>query len=116
MQLTNMLTDSAVLQELGSRLARQRIDRNCTQAELARKAGIGKRTLERIESGDSVQLVSLIRVLRELGLLQNLEAIAPEPGHRPLDYLKRHGRARRRASTRGVKEDRSAQWHWGDEQ
>ena len=115
MKLTNLITDDTVLRELGTRLARQRIDRSRTQAQLARRAGIGKRTLERIEAGDSVQLVSLIRVLRELEILENLDAVVPEAGPRPLDYIKRQGKLRQRVSTSGVKEKPEAQWRWGDE-
>jgi DNA-binding XRE family transcriptional regulator len=115
MKLTNLLTDETVLRELGARLARQRIDCFYTQAQLARRAGIGKRTLERIEAGDSVQLVSLIRVLRELETLENLDAVIPEAGPRPLDYVKRQGKHRQRASTPRVKEEPESQWRWGDE-
>ncbi|MGH7747937.1 MAG: helix-turn-helix domain-containing protein, partial [Candidatus Dormibacteria bacterium] len=62
MRLTPDLTDAAVLQELGVRLARQRIDAGFTQANLATQAGVSKRTLERVEAGHGAELVTLIRL------------------------------------------------------
>ncbi len=56
MQLTGPTSDETVLAELGRRLARYRLDRNLSQAELARSAGVSKRTVERLESGASSQL------------------------------------------------------------
>ena len=53
MKLTTEMTDAAVLQELGARLHRRRIDANLTQAQLAEEAGVSKRTVERIEAGRS---------------------------------------------------------------
>ena len=49
------LTDAAVLTELGSRLARLRLQRNLTQAQLAREAGI--RLLELTPTDDSLESV-----------------------------------------------------------
>lgn len=116
MKLANPLSDEAILKELGCRLAQERINRSLTQEQLAHAAGIAKRTLEHIEAGDSVQLVSLVRVLRELALLEALDSLLPEVGPRPMDYLKRKGRVRQRASVPRVKEDPAKPWKWGDEQ
>ena len=113
MQITDLLTDDGILEELGERLARSRIDRQLTQAQLAEQAGIGKRTVERMEAGSSAQLASLIRVLRVLGLLTQLDQLLPPAGPRPLDYLEREGKPRQRASSRcssGRTEDKPLSW------
>ena len=120
MKLNNTLTDSAVLEELGKRLARARIAALLTQAELADRAAVGKRTVERIETGKSVQLISLIRVLRVLDLLDAFDAIGPEEGPSPMEMLERRGKVRQRVSTRssrrsGVSGPTPTSWHWGDE-
>lgn len=115
MKITKQLTDAAILEEMGSRLARRRLDRELTQAALAEQAGLSKRTVERIEAGATVQVSSLIRVLRVLELVEGLEAWIPETGPRPLEVLKRQGRQRKRASSKR-KVDRSGEpWSWGDE-
>ncbi|MCE5255298.1 MAG: helix-turn-helix domain-containing protein [Spirochaetaceae bacterium] len=114
------MTDAAVLEELGARLARARIAASLTQTDLASRASVGKRTVERIEAGGSVQLISLIRVLRVLDLLGTLNAIAPEEGPGPMEMLERRGKVRRRvSSTRkaGVPGPAATTpWVWGDEQ
>jgi transcriptional regulator with XRE-family HTH domain len=47
--------------------------RGLTQAQLADRSGIGRATLARFEQGDGgINLESLLRVLRALGILENL--------------------------------------------
>ncbi len=121
------LSDAAVLEELGRRLARRRIDLGLTQAALAERAGLGKRTVERIEKGESGQLSSLVRILRVLELLPRLDQLLPELGPRPMDLLRRQGNQRQRASSRenfpkkspetSTKKspETSSPWSWEDE-
>jgi transcriptional regulator with XRE-family HTH domain len=108
-------TDMAVLAEIGRRIAQVRISMSLRQADVAARAGIGARTMERLETGDSVQMVTLIRVMRELGLLTNMNAIAPDTGPRPLDYIARRGRQRVRAPRISKVEEPRAPWKWGDD-
>jgi transcriptional regulator with XRE-family HTH domain len=66
-----LMSDEALLQELGQRIARLRLERNLTQAQLAEQAGISKRTLEHLEAGAAATKLSLfLRVLRQLDLLK----------------------------------------------
>lgn len=97
MKFETWTTDQALMAELGRRLARCRLDMAATQTTLAFEAGVSKRTLERIEAGESVQFVSLVRVLRALRLVENLETLAPAGGPRPMELLRMQGRQRRRA-------------------
>ena len=85
-------TDQQVLAELGDRLARHRLNRNLTQDQLAREAGVSKRTIVRLENGQSSQVTNLIRVLRALGLLGNLDALVPAPSASPIEALKAKAR------------------------
>ena len=114
MDYTNTLTDQAVLKELGKRIAQYRINANLTQKTLANEAGISKRTLERLETGHSIQLSGLIRVLRSLELLNNLSALVPDAGPRPMDLLKMKGEKRRRASSTRKTDDSGEPWTWVD--
>lgn len=116
MRITPQLSDESVLRELGERLAGARLARNLTQAELAEQAGISKRTLERLESGEvATRLSGFLRVCRVLGLLENLETLVPEPVASPIELLKRKGRERQRASTRKATPPAPKEWTWGDE-
>lgn len=107
------LTDSAVLAELGSRLGASRLARDWTQAELAKEAGVSKRTLERIEAGQSTQLTSFIRVLRALNLLGALQSLLPSAQPGPMDLLRNAGQPPQRAS--GRNDGPPTPWTWGDD-
>ena len=115
MRLTQLQADDAILREIGDRVAQRRIDRQLTQADLAREAGISKRTVERFENGDSSQLLTLIRIFRVLDLLPNLDAMLPEPGPSPLDLVALKGKARQRAS-KPRKQAPASEWSWKDKQ
>jgi len=112
------VSDEALLVELGTRLERARLDIDMTQARLAEEAGVSKSTVERLEKGHSVQLSNLIRILRVLGLLKNLDDLVPPVGPRPVELLEMQGKQRQRASgTRKGTDERTDEtdWTWGDE-
>jgi transcriptional regulator with XRE-family HTH domain len=115
MKITNQMTDQALLQVLGERLARARIDLNLTQAALAEQSGVAKRTIERLESGEAAtQLSGFLRVCRTLGLLERFELLLPEPLPSPMAQLKQQGRKRQRAS--GLKAPLAARkWTWAEQ-
>jgi transcriptional regulator with XRE-family HTH domain len=115
MKITRHSTDQAILSEVGERLARTRLDRNLTQAELAADAGVSKRTVERMESGESVQFTSFVRVVRALGLAERLDSLLTEPALSPMARLESKGRQRRRASSKSGRADESGgTWSWGE--
>ena len=116
MKFLENLSDDAALKELGGRCAQYRLNRNQTQEALAKEAGVSLRTLHRVEHGHSTQASNLIRILRALGLLGNLEALIPEPAISPIQQVKMHGKRRRRASSKSDKPEQKAPWSWGDEE
>lgn len=114
------LTDTALLESLGRRIAETRLTRDLTQAELAKEAGVSKRTLIRLEGGESTQLTNLIRVLRALGLTGNLDALVPPPAPSPLKQLQSEEKQRKRASGRSgatgsTPSEGDEAWTWGDD-
>ncbi len=103
------------LPEFGSRIARFRVHAGLTQAQLADQVGVGKRTVERLESGGSIQSASLLRILGVLGLQEGLLALFPDDKPRPMDLLKLKGKERQRASTKKrAAQKPDAEWTWGD--
>ena len=114
MPIQRMMSDEALLHELGHRIARLRLERNLSQAQLAEQAGISKRTLERLEAGVAATQLSLfLRVLRQLDLLERLELLLPEPQPSPLALLEQQQQAtRKRASRRRIAKPATS-WSWG---
>jgi transcriptional regulator with XRE-family HTH domain len=114
MKLAPQHSDVVILGELGKRLAAARLERNLTQAELASEAGVAKRTLERLEAGQSSQLANLIRIVRALGFAGNFDLLVPETPPSPIAELELRGRKRERASRR-AKRETPKPWRWEDD-
>ncbi|MFC1760690.1 helix-turn-helix domain-containing protein [Planctomycetota bacterium] len=116
MQIEGQWTDEAVLVEIGQRLVRLRLDRELTQAQLAERAGVSKRTVERLEAGQSSQMSNLIRILRALGSLEGMNRLLPEAtGPRPMDLLRQQKKKERKRASSRRKKAKDSSWQWGDE-
>lgn len=116
MKSIDYFSDDAVLKEIGARVARHRLNQNKTQAALAQEAGVSHRTVARVEHGQSVQASSIIRILRALQLMENLDALIPAPVASPVQQLKMQGKQRQRASSKSAQSKKQAPWSWGDEE
>ena len=124
MKISPQMTDDAVLRLIGERLAQVRLARNLTQAQLAEQAGLGLRTVQRLELGAAATLLSgFIRVCRVLDLLERVESFLPEPTPSPMAQLKLQGHRRQRATGRkqrkatarkGGPSKQAGKWTWGD--
>lgn len=90
------MSSPAILAKIGNRIRETRIRQSKTQAELATAAGITPLTVANIEKGKSTSTLILISVLRELGLLENLESLVPEAKISPLQLKKIQGKKRYR--------------------
>lgn len=111
----SIASSEQVVGDLGARLERIRLARNLTQAELAERAGISKRTVLRLEQGVSATLDTFVRVLLALGLASNLEALLPEVEIRPIERVLHRGRERKRARSRRARPATGEPFRWGDE-
>jgi len=88
MNIVNELSDDAVLHELGSRISSSRIGSRMTQEELARRAGVSKRSVERLERGEGgVRLQIVIAVARALRRLGGLNVLFPVTQPSPYDIV-----------------------------
>jgi putative transcriptional regulator len=98
--------------DLGHRIEALRLSRNIHQFQLADEAGVSRRTITRLESGQSVSLDPLLRVMRALGLSGRLALLLPDPAVRPVDRVRLKGKERKRASTRA--KSAAGNWQWAD--
>lgn len=114
MIISQNLSDKTVLRELGQRVTQARLDHNKTQAALAEQAGISKRTLERFEAGESLQLSSFIRIFRALNLTDRFDLLISPTLPSPIAQLKLQGKKRQRASSK-TKNKKKSSWVWGDQ-
>jgi hypothetical protein len=85
-----------------------------TQAQLAEQAGLGLRTVQRLELGAAAtQLSGFIRVCRVPGWVEHLDAFIPPPAISPILQLKQAGRRRRRATGQRTSA-KPGTWTWGE--
>ncbi len=116
MKIAAQAGDDTLLAEFGRRLAQARLNQSLTQEALAVRAGVSKRTVERLEAGNGgTQLSAFIRVCRALSLLERLDLLVPEPVPSPIAQLKLRGKRRQRASSPRTAPNPPAEpWHWGE--
>jgi len=100
MAMYSAQTDESALALFGKRMAAFRIRNNWTQAKFAQISGVSKGTIERIERGDSVQVLNLVKVLRASGMLDTFLGIFPDDAPSPMQILQMGKvKTRRRASS-----------------
>lgn len=110
------LTDQAVLAEIGSYLSTRRLAADMTQAQLAERAGVSKRTLERAEAGESIQLITFVRLLRELGLLSQFQQGFSVPSPSPMQQLAEKKGTYKTSKKQRVRQSEASNknWEWGE--
>lgn len=115
MKIQSNITSEALLQLIGERLARLRLTKNMTQKKLAEQAGLGLRTVQRLELGlAATQLSGFVRVCQVLGLVERFDVLIPEEPASPIAQLKLQGRKRQRSRSRKAALEEFKKWTWGE--
>ncbi len=116
MKTLETVSNEAIRQELGKRLQAERLNRNITQAVLAERAGISRRTLVGAERGEPFTIDTLLSILRELGCLAQIDLFLPKPEISPVQLSKLKGKKRQRAGSKFTyPKPRSTPWVWNEE-
>ena len=87
----------AIAEELGNRLKQARLNANVSQAEVAARTGLNRRTILNAEKGQ-VQLENFVAILDSLDMTDQLNMFLPGQEISPLQLAKLKGRERQRAS------------------
>ena len=75
------------IKELGQKIKTYRVMNEMSQQELEDKTGVSKRSISRLEQGESVQVDNLFKILLALGLGDNIDLLVPDQTKRPSYYL-----------------------------
>jgi putative transcriptional regulator len=106
----NDKSPAAIAEELGNRLKQARLNANMTQADVAERAGVSRKSVLNAEKG-KVQLEVLIAIMITLKLTQQLDNFLPVVEVSPLQLAKLQGQKRQRASRqKPAPEPESPEW------
>ncbi|MBL7996016.1 helix-turn-helix transcriptional regulator [bacterium] len=97
-QIKPAMADPVIVKEIGGSLRHMRLNKNISQEQLARMAGVDRTTISRMEAGRAATLLTLVQVLRALDKLDILNVFSEEPQISPLQVLKMQERQRQKAS------------------
>lgn len=78
------LSDTELLREFGNRIRLARIERKMTQQMLADRAGLNRSTIRDLENGRSINMLSLMQLLRSLEVLDRLDLLLPGSSQSPI--------------------------------
>jgi len=88
---------SAIAAELGERLKQARLNKDMTQIDVAKHAGVSRKIVINAEKG-KVQLEALLAIMVALDLSDNINQFLPPQIISPLQLAKLQGKKRQRAS------------------
>jgi transcriptional regulator with XRE-family HTH domain len=93
-----ILSDTAIIKELGKQLQQMRLNKNLTQGKLSEITGLDRVTISKVENGRAATLLTFVQLLRALDKLQLLEAFDSEPEISPMQVAEMQAKYRKRAS------------------
>lgn len=97
---------------LGERIKVYRIMQGMSQQDMEDMTGVSKRSISRLEQGESVQTETLFKILIALKLGDNLELLVPDQTKRPSHYLENSETTPKRVRK---KKKQGNEFKWGDE-
>ena len=112
MKINGSENNTFILAEIGKRIKEIRVTHSMTQKEMAEKAGVSTKTVERIESGENVKIENLLNVLRILNFLQNINLLVPEQEFLSVEEKEKK---RQRVSKKKIVDNDVNEWKWGAE-
>lgn len=108
------------IKALGNQLEQLRLSKNLSQSAVAAEAGVSRRTITRMEAGETVSLDTFVRVLKVYDVADRLASLFPAHSVRPMERVKLEGKQRKRASSTVsekntvLKQHSDQQWSWND--
>ena len=104
------MSDKALVKQIGAFITYHRIEQDKTQDALAADAGISRSTLSLLERGETVNLSTLIQVLRVLNQLKVMDAFVVQETISPLELARLEKKKRKRAT--GKRSVTSSKMDW----
>lgn len=71
----NLHTDKDVIRELGDRYEKIRLKKGLSDEDVSKKGGATIAAIQRLKSGENINLVNFIKILRGLGEINRLDKL-----------------------------------------
>lgn len=97
------MTNDRIEEMVGERLKRIRLEYNITQSDLAKKTGLSRVSISKIERGMGVNLSSLIEIMRGLRVLENIDRLIPEQEVSPIEVIKLKNKTKKQRASKKIK-------------
>ena len=110
-----MISTKEGIRMISERLRNYRIDYPLTQRQLADRAGVSLRSIQRFEQGEDIQFGNLIKLLNALDLDKNIELLIPDVTKRPSAYLDKSYKRKRVRPSKEVSDRVAGPFKWRDE-
>lgn len=94
------MTDAVVVKTLCQSIKQLRLNQNLSQEDLAKKSGISRITISRLETGQAINMLTFVQVLRALQNLELLDNLNIEPEISPLMLMEEQAKYRKKASAK----------------
>ena len=108
------LSDIQIQEKIGQKLKAVRLKQNITQDSLAESSSISRSSVQKIESGEIRSFDVFFRILRTLGMLDELAHLCEEEQMSPNEYFEMVNsvkRNRRKRAVETIKKDKEeSEW------
>lgn len=104
------MSDSVLEKRIGEFVRYHRLEKNKTQEELARAAGISRSTLSLLENGETVTIATLIQVIRVLDQLQIMETFIVHKNSSPIELAKIEQGKKQRVRNKNTDDQKKSDW------
>ncbi len=81
------LSDAQIQKKIGEKLKAIRLKQNITQDSLAESSSISRSSVQKIEAGEIGSFDSFLRILRTLGMLDEIQHLCEEEQMSPSEYF-----------------------------
>ncbi len=93
------MSDNAIIDSLCKSFKQMRLNKNISQEELSKISGVNRVTISRMETGQAINLMTMIQLLRALEQLQLLSEFNVIPEVSPIMVMEAQEKYRKKAST-----------------
>ena len=97
-----ILSDVQIQKNIGEKIKSTRLKQNITQDSLAASASISRSSVQKVESGEIKSFDTFLRILRTLGMLDELHHLCKEEELSPSEYYDMANSAKKGKRKRAV--------------